>query len=102
MHTVIRQYTGENIRPLVDKLGDDLKETMSTIPGLRGYYMVHNDKGELATITVCDSKQGIAESNRRAAEWVKNNMPKEAKLSAPRVMEGETILEVAPKMAGVR
>jgi hypothetical protein len=102
MHTVIRQYTGENIRPLVDKLGDDLKETMSTIPGLRGYYMVYNDKGELATITVCDSKQGIAESNRRAAEWVKNNMPKEAKLSAPRVMEGETILEVAPKMAGVR
>ncbi len=102
MHTVIRQYTGENIRPLVEKLGDDLKATMSGIPGLRGYYMVHNDKGELATITVCDSREGIAESNRRASEWVKNNMPKEAKLSAPRTFEGETILEVSGKMAGVR
>ena len=102
MYTVIRQYTGNDIRSVVKQNEASLRETMSGIPGFRGYYMVVSESGELATITVCEDKAGTEESSRRAAAWVKDHVPSSANLSKPKIMEGETILDVSPKMAGVR
>ena len=102
MYTVIRQYTGNDLRSVIAQNEGSLREMMSAIPGFRGYYMVQSGNGELATITVCEDKAGTEESNRRAAEWVKQHVPSSANLSKPKIMEGETILEVSPKMAGAR
>lgn len=102
MYTVIRQYTGNDIRSVITQNEASLRETMSGVPGFRGYYMVVSDNGEVATITVCEDKAGTEESNRRAAAWVKEHVPASANLSKPKVMEGETILDVSPKMAGAR
>lgn len=102
MYTVIRQYTGNDIRSVIQQNEASLREMMTGIPGFRGYYMVDSGKGELATITVCEDKAGTEESNRRAADWVKQHVPASANLSKPKIMEGETILDVSPKMAGAR
>lgn len=95
MYTVIRQYTGNEVRAVIKQNEASLKEMMSGVPGFRGYYMIVSDNGELATITVCDDKAGTEESNRKAAEWVKTHMPASVNLSKPQIMEGETVLEVS-------
>ena len=93
MYTVIRQYTGNSLRDIIQKDGASLKQTMSGIPGFMAYYMVETDGG-LATVTVCKDQKGTQESNRRAAEWVKDHVPTSANLSKPQMMEGECILNI--------
>ncbi len=99
MYTVIRRYTGQDLRPIIEKNADSLKETMSGIQGLRGYYLVQGSGNELASVTVCDNQACTKESNSRAAEWIKKFVPASANLSKPQVTEGETILEVSRQMA---
>jgi hypothetical protein len=41
-------------------------------------------------VTVCESKAGTDESSRRAAEWVKDNVP--VTVDPPKVTEGSAIL----------
>ena len=90
MHTVIRQYTGNSLREIIKREESSLRQTMTGVPGFRGYYMVETKDG-LATITVCDDIKGTQESTRRAAEWVKDHVPASANLSKPVIIEGETI-----------
>jgi hypothetical protein len=91
MYTVIRQYTGNSLRDIIKRDGESLKQTMSQIPGFMNYYMVETDGG-LATVTICRDEKGTKESNRRAAEWVKDHVPASANLSKPQMVEGECIL----------
>ena len=94
MYTVIRRYTGSSLREVVKQNEASLRKAMADIPGLRGYYLIEGN-GEVASITVCDSKAGTDESNKRASEWVKDHIPSSAKLSKPQITEGETIVEIS-------
>ena len=98
MYTVIRRYTGSSLRDLVKQNEASLREAMSAVPGLRGYYLMEGN-GEVASVTVCDNKAGLEESNKRAAAWVKEHIPASANLSKPEVFEGETIIEISAKHA---
>ena len=98
MHTVIRRYTGSSLRDLVKQNEASLREAMSGVPGLRGYYLMEGN-GEVASVTVCDNKAGLEESNKRAAAWVKEHIPASAKLSKPDIFEGETIVEISARHA---
>jgi hypothetical protein len=98
MHTVIRRYTGSSLREVVKQNEKSLREAMAAVPGLRGYYLMEGN-GEIASVTVCDTREGTQESNKRAAAWVKEHVPASANLSSPDVFEGETILEVSTRHA---
>ena len=98
MHTVIRRYTGSSLREVVKQNEKSLREAMAGVPGLQGYYLMEGN-GEVASVTVCDTKEGLRESNKRAAEWVKDHVPASAKLSKPDIFEGETILEISARHA---
>ena len=92
MHVVIRKYTASpdvlaEARP---KLAD-LEATMRGLPGFVAYYFVETDGG-LATITIAEDESGTAESMRRAAEWVQQNLQTRASLSAPEVTQGQTLI----------
>ena len=93
MHTVIRQYTGNSLRDIIKRDEASLRQTMTGVPGFRGYYMLETKDG-IATITVCDDQKGTKESTRRAAEWVKDHVPASANLSKPTITEGDTILSI--------
>ncbi|HEX3303386.1 MAG TPA: hypothetical protein VHR64_10935 [Thermomicrobiales bacterium] len=93
MYTVIRQYTGNSLRDIIKRDEASLRQTMTAVPGFRGYYMVETKDG-LATITVCDDMKGTQESNKRAAEWVKDHVPASANLSKPTIFEGETLMSI--------
>ena len=69
----------------------EIEQLLRGVPGFRAYYALRAGDGTVATVTVCDDQAGTAESTRRAAEWVRQNMSG-ASISPPEVTEGETFL----------
>ncbi|MDP8924349.1 MAG: hypothetical protein M3O34_15940 [Chloroflexota bacterium] len=60
------------------------------MPGFRAYSAARTGNGgAVATVTICDSKEGTDESSRRAADWVRTNSFG-ASISQPEITEGET------------
>jgi hypothetical protein len=98
MYTVIRRYTGSSLRDVIKQNEKSLRDAMSGVPGLQGYYLMEGN-GEVASVTVCDTKEGCAESSKRAAAWVKEHVPASANLSKPDIFEGETLVEVSARHA---
>ena len=62
---------------------------IKSVQGFRGYYLIRSSDGG-ASITVCDDQAGTAESTRRAADWIRQNLPAAAS-SPPQVTEGEVL-----------
>ena len=69
----------------------EAEKIMTGVPGFRAYYALRSPDGTVATITVCDDQVGTQESTRRAADWLRQNMPG-ASMSPPEITEGETFL----------
>jgi hypothetical protein len=91
MHAVIRKYTAasdviDEARPKLAQL----EQTMRGTPGFVAYYLIETDDG-LATLTITEDETGTAESMRRAADWIKQHLPKSA-LEAPEVTKGEALI----------
>src|SRR5215210_3560158 len=90
MYIVIRRYAGASA--LVDAMVQrerEVRDRISTVPGFGAYDAARTDGDGVATITVCDSKQGTDESVRRAADWVRANVSG-ASISPPEITEGDT------------
>jgi hypothetical protein len=85
---VIRTFTGT--AGLVDELTKrrgTVEEILRAVPGFIAYYLIKTHDG-MASVTVCENKAGTDESSRRAAEWLKANMPQFAG-QPPKITEGE-------------
>jgi hypothetical protein len=93
MYAVVRSYTGEGAAALFEQLEQreaDVRELIGGVPGFVSYVAVPGgDTG--VTVTVCEDKAGTDESSRRAAEWVKENVP--TTVTPPTVLEGNTALQ---------
>jgi hypothetical protein len=94
MYTVIRQYTGASA--LMDEMARkhaSVEEVISSVPGFVAYYAVRSGDS-LASVTVCQDQAGTEESTRRAAAWIKENLPG-ASLSPPQIMAGDVFVQTA-------
>jgi hypothetical protein len=92
MHAVVRSYSGEGASELFDQLeqrNDEIKDLIGGVPGFVSYTALQSSEGGV-TVTVCQDKTGTDESSRRAAEWVKENIP--AMASTPLISEGSTVV----------
>ena len=69
---------------------DEVRELISGVPGFVAYYAVR-DGDKLMSITVCDDRAGTDESSKRAAAWVKENLPSTT-MGAPNVGQGEVFI----------
>ena len=90
MYAVVRRYTGATA--LFDELArreQDVRDVIQGVPGFVAYYLVRSGDGG-ATITVCQDHTGTSESTRRAAEWIRQNVPNAAG-GTPEVTEGEVL-----------
>lgn len=94
MYTVIRNYTG------APALGDDLKKRskdieteISSVPGFIAYYLIKTSDG-IASVTVCENRNGCDESTKRAANWLRQNMPN-LTIGAPQIISGELAFKFA-------
>ena len=93
MYMVVRRYTGASA--LADAMAQreqEVRELISAVPGFRAYYAARTNDGGVATVTICDSKQGTDESIRRAGEWVRTNLTGASAVDAPQITEGETYI----------
>ncbi|MBV9544111.1 MAG: hypothetical protein JOY61_07015 [Chloroflexi bacterium] len=92
MYAVIRRYKGATA--LFDELAgreQDVRDVIEGTPGFVAYYLVRSGDGG-ASITVCQDQAGTAESSRRAADWIRQNVPSAAG-SPPEVAEGEVLYQ---------
>ncbi len=93
MYATIRTYTGSP--ELADQLAEhrnDVESVMGAIPGFRSWICVRTDGG-CTTVTVCDDKDGVEESTRRAAEWLREHAS-EIQFTTPQVTSGEITVDL--------
>ena len=93
MYATVRNYVGSE--GLIDELVDneaEVKRLIQGIAGFRAYYLIRTDKGDAVSVSVYDDRSGAEESNRQAAEWIRQNLP-DLSISAPQVSAGEVAIQ---------
>ena len=75
MYATVRRYEGVTDPA---EAGRRVKEgfvpLVSQIPGFVAYYWVNAGGGVMVSTSVCEDQAHQEESNRRAAEWVRENL----------------------------
>jgi heme-degrading monooxygenase HmoA len=92
MYAVIRHYKGNS--QLMDELARrtaDVEQVIRDVPGFVTYCLARTGDGGFS-VSIFEDRDGTEESTRRAAEWIKENVPA-ATGSPPEVIQGETILQ---------
>jgi hypothetical protein len=76
MHATIRHYEGiENASELTAQVEATFLPAMKEIPGFIAYYFVDvgEEGGRMVSVSVFNDEAGTEESNKRAAEWVREH-----------------------------
>jgi hypothetical protein len=74
MHASVRRYRVRDIDTLVSKVEDEFVDQVKEIDGFVGYYVIDGDDGTVASVTVGETAQAVAESVRLAAAWVRESI----------------------------
>jgi hypothetical protein len=88
MFASIRKYTGAPT--LADELvtrQDEIQAVLRRVAGFHAYYLLKTGDGAIS-MTLCEDRAGAEESNRVAANWLKDKLPTFA-TRAPEVSTGE-------------
>jgi hypothetical protein len=94
MHTVIRNYKGQpKLADELKKRSKDVESLINTVPGFIAYYLVKSNDG-MVSVTVCEDKGGCDESSKRAANYLREEMP-DMKVAAPEIIEGDLLFKFA-------
>jgi hypothetical protein len=94
MYAVIRRYSGvAKLINELDKRQDEVKKLIGDGPGFIAYYAIRDGEA-LATVTVCEDREGADESSRRTAAWVRENMAG-VRVTAPEAYGGEVFIHMA-------
>ncbi|HVD60061.1 MAG TPA: hypothetical protein VNC11_04255 [Gemmatimonadaceae bacterium] len=90
MHVTLRWYQeGSALADAIRKNTAEVKKIISDVPGFISYYGFTNGN-TYTSVTVCQDKAGTDESTRRAAAWVKENVPEG--IQPPAINEGDTMI----------
>jgi hypothetical protein len=99
MYTAIRTYTTSDPREVRRLVQQEFVPIVKDLPGFIGYYLVDAGDGKIASITVCDEREDVEESTKRAADWVRDRLSSLI-TSGPEVMIGDTVVsETAARVA---
>ena len=93
MYATIRNYAGGG--DLADALVENESEVRRLIEGIGGfhaYYLVRTADGAVS-ISVYDNESGAEESNRAAADWIRDNLS-HLSISAPQISAGEVVISI--------
>jgi len=91
MYATVRNYAGNtDLADVLEQNEDAVKSLLSGIDGFKAYYLVRTDAGAVS-ITVYNDQAGAEESNRMAAEWVRENASEVAG-NPPQVSAGDVVI----------
>ena len=102
MHATIRRWNGASkLIAEMERRAQEVEDIISSTPGFVAYQAVTSGD-TLISITVCQDKNGTDETTRRAAQWVRDNLPAEAVAGlSPEVTDGEEFVSFqAPQRLG--
>lgn len=88
MFASIRKYKTNSPDELLQRARSGFAPIISKAPGFVEYYVVNAGNGVAVSVSVFETKAGADESNRLAADWVKQNVASMV-AGAPEIMEGE-------------
>jgi hypothetical protein len=98
MYAIIRRYTMKSgaidrgmMEDLKRRTENEFAPVVQDIRGFHSYYMMNVDDRELVTVGVFEDRTGVAESTRRATEFVKT-LPIKDQLDSPELIEGELLV----------
>jgi hypothetical protein len=74
MHASVRRYRVRDVDALVSKVEEEFVDQVKEIDGFVGYYVIDGDDGTVASVTVGETAQAVAESVRLAGTWVRENV----------------------------
>ena len=95
MYAVVRVYSGDGGKKLIDVLEARKSEVEAVIRPVKGfvsYSLIRTADGG-ASVTVCQDKAGADESVQVARDWTTKNAPNTG-ASPPTVLEGSIILHL--------
>ena len=96
MFTMLRIYSGmPGVGPRFLAKKEDLEKVMRGVPGFAGYRLLATPDG-IATVTICETKDGCDASAKAAAAWIAQNMPDLAP-KAPQILTGESLVSFGAK-----
>jgi hypothetical protein len=89
MHITIRRYKTDSPKEISKSVDEGFLPLVGKVAGFVAYYGVETGEDSWASISVFETPAGAEESNRVAAEFVKNN-PNVARLlkSGPEIIAG--------------
>jgi hypothetical protein len=73
VHASVRRYRVTDIDTLVSKVESEFVDQVKEIDGFVGYYVIDGGDGTAASVTVGETADAVAESTRRAANWVRDS-----------------------------
>ena len=74
MHASVRRYRVRDVDALVSKVESEFVERVKEIDGFVGYYVIDGGDGTVASVTVGETADAVAESTRRAGDWVRESV----------------------------
>jgi hypothetical protein len=92
LYAAIRQYHTDpnSIDEVVRRVNEDFVPIISNMPGFVAYIALNAGQGEYGTVSVFEDQDSAEESNRRAEEWVQQNLS--SLLPRPRFAAGEVVV----------
>jgi hypothetical protein len=73
VHASVRQYRVRDIDALVAKVEEEFVDQVRAIEGFVGYYVIDGGEGAVASVTVGETADAVAESTRLTAAWVRDS-----------------------------
>jgi hypothetical protein len=102
MHAVIRRYEGadqKRIKDAMRQVDAEMVPILRKVPGFLGYYALDAGKGEIASITLFETREGAEASTREAKDWVAKNL-RDVVPQPPQVTAGEVLIRHDPMPTG--
>jgi hypothetical protein len=91
MYATVRRYDGvTDPREAGRRVNEGFVPIISTVSGFVAYDWVDAGDGVMVSTSVFDSRDGAEESNRKAADWVKENLSSLLP-NPPQITAGEVV-----------
>ena len=95
MYATVRRYEGvTDPREAARRVKEGFVPLISQVPGFLAYYWVDAGGNVMVSTSIFENQAGAEESNRRAADWVRQNIA--ALLpNPPQITAGEVVVQKA-------
>jgi hypothetical protein len=92
MFATVRRYEGvdqQQQNALTKKVDSELIPQLNKLKGFGGYYLIEAGHGVMTSVSLFDTSEHAHESNRVAADWVKQAKLEQVLPHAPTITAGQ-------------